>query len=112
MSYNPDAKRKRKDSNHNQITKCFEKMGWEVLDIHNLKKCADIIIGKSAINIFIEIKDGDKSPSARKLTEGEEEFHDRWPNNVIIIQSENDCIQLTKNYNESREWNYLLSAYE
>jgi len=66
------------DANQPEIVKLFRKLGWYVLIISQLKNCCDIIVSKKGRTIAIEIKDGDKPPSARQLSEGEEKFRREW----------------------------------
>jgi hypothetical protein len=70
--------RGRIDNNHQGIKEAFVKMGFSVLDISELKNCCDLFVGKHGETIAIEIKDGAKPPSARKLTKGEQSFALRW----------------------------------
>jgi hypothetical protein len=38
-------------------------------------------------NLLVEIKDGEKVPSAQKLTPDEEEFHASWPGQIDVWNS-------------------------
>jgi len=93
MSFRRAAK---KDANHNIITLAFESLGYSVLDISQLKNCCDAIVAKGNRTIAIEIKDGSKPPSARKLSEGEAKFRDGWRGEWALIESVNDVIELDK----------------
>jgi len=62
------------DGNHTEISKHFESFGCSVLKIADLANCCDIVVSKHGRSIFIEIKDGKKPPSGRKLTPGEAKF--------------------------------------
>ena len=88
----------RTDANHKEISKIFESLGWSVLDIHQIPNCADIIVGKLMHNVVIEIKDGSKPPSKRKLTPGEIKFKDRWRGDYRIVTCLQDVIDLDKEY--------------
>jgi len=68
----------RKDANHNRIMRAFVEYGWVVLDIWQIKNACDIFITKNGQTVAVEIKDGSKPPSARKLTSGEIDFKERW----------------------------------
>ena len=52
----------------------------------------DIIVGFHRRSYLIEIKDGEKFPSKRKLTDGEQEFWDKWKGGVYLIESRDDVI--------------------
>ena len=84
------------DVNQPAIVAAFRRLGWSVLIISQLKKCCDIIVAKGGVTIAVEIKDGDKKPSARKLSEGEKDFRDNWLGRWELIESINDVIELDK----------------
>jgi hypothetical protein len=84
------------DVNQPEIVAAFRKLGWSVLIISQLKKCCDIIVAKCGVTIAVEIKDGDKPPSARKLSKGEQGFKDNWLGRWELIESINDVIELDK----------------
>lgn len=86
----------RKDDNHNEVIKAFNSLGWSDLDISQLKNCCDAFISKSGVTVAIEIKDGSKPPSQRKLTPGEVKFKNRWKGKYEIIQSIDDVLTLNK----------------
>lgn len=74
-------------------------MGWSVLHTHTIGKGApDIIIGKNMINILVEIKDGTKPPSARRLTPDEIKFHEAWRGKIVVVESLEDVLSLNKEY--------------
>ena len=45
----------------------------------------DIIVGFRGVNLLIELKDGDKVPSAKKLTPAEQHFVDNWKGHPVKI---------------------------
>lgn len=86
----------RVDANHKEIVDHFRLLGWSVLDIHNLKNCCDIIVSKDYITIVVEIKDGSKPPSARKLTKGEQKFFSEWQGHKAIVKSVEEVDELNR----------------
>jgi hypothetical protein len=45
--------------------------------------------------LMLEVKDGAKPPSARRLTDAEQKFHDEWPgDNLYIVNSVEEAIAL------------------
>lgn len=47
----------------------------------------DATIGYGGLTMLIECKDGKKSPSRRKLTKREEDFHATWTGGIRIVDS-------------------------
>lgn len=88
---------KRVDDNQTDIVNAFRSLGATVLILSSVGKgCPDIMIGIFGKNYLIEIKDGKKPPSARKLTEAEAEFHQKWKGQVDIITSLDDVLNFMK----------------
>lgn len=68
----------KKDANHNEIADRLVELGWVVQDLSQLKNCCDMAAAKNFFTVMIEVKDGSKPPSQRKLTKGETEFRNKW----------------------------------
>jgi hypothetical protein len=95
--------RARKDSNHVEIVKAFRDMGVSVYDTAQLGGgFPDIAIGIGKVNVLIEIKDGAKPPSARKLSADELTFHDEWQGWVEIVCSVDDVVNLVNRLRSSK----------
>lgn len=56
------------------------------------KGCPDILVGHRGRNFLMEIKDGNKLPSARKLTPDQIEWHAAWKGVVITVNSVEEAI--------------------
>ena len=84
------------DDNQSEVVALFRKLGWTVLIISQLKNCADIIVSKNGRTVTIEIKDGNKPPSARKLSEGEIKFRDAWQGEYALVICCEDVIAINK----------------
>jgi len=94
-------KRARVDVNQPEIVSTFRHLGFSVLLLHQLGGgCPDILIGKFGRNSLIEIKDGDRSPSGRKLTDDEEQFHAEWEGEIFIVESMDQAIVLAVKLNK------------
>ena len=85
------------DDNQSEIVALFRKLGWTVLIISQLKNCCDIIVSKSGRTVAIEIKDGAKPPSARKLSDGEVKFRNAWQGEYQLVICNDDVIAINKN---------------
>jgi hypothetical protein len=81
------------DDNQSHIVTGLRKMGASVLVVSQLKNCFDILVGWNGINYAFEIKDGNKPPSQRKLTSGEQNFFDSWNGQVSVVESLEDAIK-------------------
>lgn len=96
---------KRTDSNHTQIVGVFRKMGCSVRSLAGVGKgVPDLIVGLyssflgAKINLLVEVKDGSKVRSKKKLTEAEAEFFESWRGQVCIVESVEDAINLISKY--------------
>ena len=90
----------RVDRNQPEIVKHFRDNGFSVLLIHTLKNCCDIIISKNKRTACIEIKDGLKPKSARKLTAGEMKFKKSWQGEYYIVESTQDADRIISDYTD------------
>ena len=62
----------RVDANQPEIVKALRKRGAFVLITSQLKNAFDLLVGYNGKLYIVEVKDGNKPPSQRKLTEGEQ----------------------------------------
>lgn len=100
--------RAKKDTNHNIIGSLFKKLGWSWWDTHQLGGgFPDGIAGKPGMNILCEIKDGNKPPSARKLTVDEIDFHKSWRGPLHIVETAEDVLKINSEYLEARKHEIL-----
>lgn len=92
----------RKDDNHTEIVNEFRRLGWSVLDIAQLKNCCDLVVAKDGYTVAVEVKDGEKPPSKRKLSQGEVKFRDSWKGIYFLVMSKED-VQLLDAVSEKVE---------
>ena len=87
---------KRTDRNHAEIINALRKIpNLSVFSTHEVGKgFPDIVIGYKGINYLIEIKDGNKPPSARKLTDAELQFHSNWRGQIKIVNNLDEVLNL------------------
>lgn len=90
---------KRVDANHSAIRDVLRKAGWQVEDLSHVGHgVPDLVAQKDGrLPIWIEVKDGDKPPSARALTADECWFHailQRAGIQVQVITSVEDALAL------------------
>lgn len=90
----------RVDANQKSIVEALRKIGASVLHLHQLGKGApDLAVGYQGRNVFLELKDGSKPPSARKLTPDEERFHAEWRGQVAVVESVDEAVAFITNTN-------------
>lgn len=90
----------RVDANQVEIVEEFRGHGATVKVVSQIKGFVDIVVGYLGHNLLIEIKDGKKMPSQRKLTKDEEEFHASWRGTTRVIENKEDVgpyLALVKN---------------
>ena len=80
-------KRGRVDANQKEVVEWLRKAGATVQSLANIGNgCPDLLVGYHGKNYLMEIKDGDKVPSARKLTKDEITWHKEWQGEVHIVE--------------------------
>ena len=77
----------RKDDNHDEIVRGLERAGVSVKSVAQFGVGFDIIAGWQGTNWLFEIKDGDKPPSKRALTESEALMRDTWRGQWSVIEA-------------------------
>ncbi len=78
----------RVDANHAAIVCALRRAGCSVQSLAALGSgVPDLLVGVAGQNRLFEIKDGDKSPSRRALTEDEIAWHTAWRGNVMTVES-------------------------
>lgn len=83
------------DANQSQVVEAFRKLGCLVYPTHQLGRgFPDIAVKCGDRLVLVEIKDGSKPPSARKLTDAERIFHDAWAGVVEIVETLDDVTAL------------------
>lgn len=81
----------RTDSNQTAIVAAFRELGCSVFPLHQVGRgFPDLAVGCNGLNLLIEVKDGSKRPSARRLTTDEQRFTEGWSGQVCIVASVED----------------------
>lgn len=76
----------KRDSNHAEIVKALRDLGCSVLDLGAVGHgCPDILVGVAGVNYLLEIKDGRKPPSERKLTPDQVDWHRVWKGQALVV---------------------------
>jgi len=75
--------------------------GFQVAHTHTIGHgFPDVVVSRKGRTQLIEIKDGSKPPSARKLTDDEKDFHMRWEDHIPIIESLDDVENFATKFNK------------
>ncbi len=92
---------KRVDANQQTIMAAFRKLGCWVGDLHGIGQgMPDLLLSvpPSHVLVLVEVKDGKKSPSRRKLTKPEEDFHASCPAMIWVIENLDQVQNLVRFY--------------
>lgn len=89
-----------KDRNHNEIERGLIARGYSVADTHALgNDFPDLVVSWPRNQIWpwggcvlLEVKDGKKRPSKRKLSEGQADFRLHWRGPYIVALSIEDAL--------------------
>lgn len=85
----------RVDRNQAEITEALRAIGATVQPIHAVGDgCPDLLVGYRGLNILLEVKDGGKPPSKRRLTEDEEAWHQKWRGQVATVETIDQAIEV------------------
>src|SRR5574338_1305886 len=100
-------RRARTDGNHTEIRTAFRKLGYSVADTSRVGDgFPDLVISLADITALVEVKDGQKPPSARKLTPDEKDFRAKWKGLYFVVESLDDVVRV--NSRMTREWSVRL----
>ena len=70
--------RARRDRNHSEVVRTFERLGGSWLDLSGVAGALDGILGTAGVDVRVEIKDGELPPSKNKLTPAEDDVFSTW----------------------------------
>jgi len=83
------------DANQPEIVAALRGVGAAVQPLHTVGRgCPDILVSHRMVNYLIEIKDGAKPPSARRLTQDQIQWHDDWRAPVHIVETVADALRV------------------
>ena len=87
------------DDNHTEIVDAFRALGCSVLSLAPMGKgVPDLLIGVACRTYLVEVKDGSKVPSARKLTPDEHRFQKSWLGQWTMVESVSDVVAFVKEW--------------
>ena len=83
----------RTDANHAEVVKAFRSMGCLVLSLAPIgRDVPDLLVKCNGRLCLVEVKDGKKPPSSRRMSIGQQAFADEW--GTILITSLYDVSEL------------------
>ena len=83
------------DANQTEIVNALRQVGASVQSLASTGKgCPDLLVGFRGVNWLLEIKDGQKVKSARKLTDDQVVWHQTWRGKVYIVESVDQALNL------------------
>lgn len=86
----------RRDANERRVIDALRACGAYVKQINDAG-AFDLLVYYRGRTLLLEVKDGDKPPSARTLTPAEAKFHAEWPGqNLFIVNSEHEALDILK----------------
>jgi hypothetical protein len=75
----------RADANQPEIVAALRAAGCPVHVLSDVGGgLPDLLVGNHGVLYLLEVKDGDKPPSKRKLTEAEQKFFDDWHGYPVV----------------------------
>lgn len=74
------------DQNQAEIVAALRQIGCSVQLLHAVGAgCPDLMVGRNGETFLLEIKDGNKPPSARKKTDAQVVWHDAWRGKPVAV---------------------------
>lgn len=90
-------KRGRTDANHTPIVEFARDIGMSVQITSALGDgWGDAVFGYRGLSVPVEIKDGSKSPSRRKMSEDEKAMHLQWRGSFALVENFEDVIDVKR----------------
>jgi hypothetical protein len=82
------------DANQAAIVSALRQVGCSVLPLHAVGQgCPDLLVARLGDMILLEVKDGDKPPSARKLTPDQVDFHASWRGRIAVVCNVREALE-------------------
>ena len=89
------------DANHTAIVDALRKLGCSVQSLAAIGQgCPDLLVAVNGHNFLIEVKDGSKPPSERRLTSDQKRWHAAWNGPAHLVETVDRAIQLVAYYRQ------------
>ena len=84
---------KRVDANQAELVALYRKLGCSVVSLAPVGAgVPDLLIGCNSITDLAEVKDGNKPPSAQKLTPDQVRWHEKWEGSVRVVKDRKSVV--------------------
>ena len=81
------------DDNQAEIVDALRRAGCSVCILSGVGRgCPDLAVGIKGVTYMLEIKDGKKPPSERRLTPAEEAWHNSWRGHAAVVKSVDEAL--------------------
>ena len=81
------------DANQPRIVDDLRQCGYSVQPLHTVGQgCPDLLVGAHGICVVLEVKDGEKPPSAQRLTPDEEKWHVAWKGQKAVVRCFDEAV--------------------
>jgi hypothetical protein len=88
------SRRRKVDANQAELVRDLRQIGCSVALLHMVGGgVPDLLVGIGGRNYLVEVKDGSKAPSARKLTPAQVEFHRDWRGSVHVLSTRSQALE-------------------
>ena len=86
-------KRARVDGNHAELVQALRQAGCTVQSLAALGEgTPDLLVGADGRNLLLEVKNGSKAPSKRRLTPDEAAWHGQWRGQVAVVATVDEAL--------------------
>jgi Holliday junction resolvase len=83
------------DANHCQVVSALRAAGASVQSLAAVGKgVPDLLVSFNGVNLLMEVKNGNKSKSAQKLTEDQIKWHGAWQGPVCIVDGPEAALRM------------------
>ena len=82
------------DRNQSEIVDALRKAGATVYPMHSVGQgFPDLCVGYRGLNLLMEVKDGNLSPSGQRLTERQRQFRESWFGHYVVVTSVGEALE-------------------
>lgn len=105
------------DANQKELVAVMRKLGMSVAITSNAHDgFTDTVVGYGGVTVLVEIKDGNKPLSRRKLTPAQVDFHGAFKGAITVIETVDQAIELVNRIKQvsasiNINWDVGAAAY-